>query len=320
VKHLRTLCCFVGVFVVSAGCTSINSNGKGLGLSKFKPDSASNPVTSEPASMAVVWKDSVYEQPGAPSVKGFGGRLFIYDARNNPVKADGELVVYGYDESNPIHAEGAHTGADKKFVFPSDKFQRHFSDSNLGASYSVWIPWEKVGGIRKSITLIPVFKTANGNVLRCGQSLMVLPGRKPESQNASINGKSVPNTPNLVAQASFQQPVNRTSQVSATSGVTDIQANDSNIRTTTFNLTPSLANKLTAPPTLPKPQSATRRYLNHSRPPNFLAQTYLPKRAAHSPTLRGHRPRRRAQPPSPSPQRLEFLACLALSNSNENES
>jgi len=257
-KTFIPLCCLAAMTIVCAGCTTLKPGGN-----KWNPlapvlGSQDTQTDAEPVSMAVVWKDSVYELPGKPSVKGFGGRFFIYDANSNPIKADGELVVYGYDESNPIHADGNHTGADKKFVFPSEKFQKHFSDSDLGASYSVWIPWEKVGGSRKSITLIPIFKTANGNVLRCGQSLTVLPGRTPKSETANINGNKINNTPNLVAQASFQQiPASLNNNgVSQASATTDITPPGGVMRTTTFSVTPTLGKKLAAAPSSPKPPSA----------------------------------------------------------------
>ena len=131
--------------------------------------------------MAAIWKDSVFEKPGSASVRGFGARIFFYDVDNQAVKADGELLVYGFDDSNELKADNSK--ADRKYVFQADKFQSHFSETDLGPSYSVWIPWEKVGGFRKTITLIPVFKTADGRVLKSGQSMNVLPGRNPVTKD-----------------------------------------------------------------------------------------------------------------------------------------
>ena len=255
------------MFAASVGCSSLNSSGVDWNPLKSILPPKANSVTAQPASMAVVWKDSIYEQPGVPSVRGFGGRFFVYDRNNNPVKIDGELVVYGYDESNPIHSDASHTGADKKFVFPREALQRHFSESDLGPSYSVWVPWEEVGGVRKSITLIPVFKTSEGNVIRCGHSLIVLPGRQPKSETANFNGIEINKTPNLVAHASFQQihGTQENNRIANTSANTDATTNKPGLRTTTFNVPQSLAQKLSAKPT-PQASKVSQLPLQHKFP------------------------------------------------------
>ena len=44
---------------------------------------------AQPVTMTAIWKDSVYERPGTPTVKGFGGRFYFYDENQTPVKAEG---------------------------------------------------------------------------------------------------------------------------------------------------------------------------------------------------------------------------------------
>lgn len=254
----------IGLAAVVAGCATTKPDLSGnwnrlknlVTRDKQRPDAGEG--FGQPVSMAVMWKSSVYEKPGSPSVRGFGGRVFFYDANSQPVKADGELVVYGYDESTADENSGDDdSGADKKFVFPPDRFQSHFSQTDLGPSYSVWIPWEKVGGYRKSVTLIPVFKTADGQLLRCGHSVDVLPGKKPDSQDnlSEISAVDVRSDKNRVSQASFQASSNDQNSVAAASHVVDEStANTSGkkdiqrVRTTTFNVPPSLARRMSMLP------------------------------------------------------------------------
>ena len=81
--------------------------------------------------------------------------------------------------------------ANRKFVFERDKFQTHFSESELGPSYSVWVPWDKAGGDLKTISLIPIFKSGNGTIVKGGQSVNVLPGKTPsETETAENEGES----------------------------------------------------------------------------------------------------------------------------------
>lgn len=292
-KYYPTICCVIAVLLSSVGCSSLKSNMKSLNPLAPFPDKQDSQSDAQPASMAVIWSDSVYEKPGVASVKGFGGRIFIYDSGNNSIKAEGELIVYGYDESNPTHGDGNHSGADKKFVFPSEKFQDHFSGSDLGPSYSVWIPWEKTGSVRKSITLIPVFKTANGGVLRCGQSINVLPGRKPDVDNAQAAATDPIMSPNVIAQASFQNPAakhDQHSRVNHASSASDINSIKPRLRTTTLNLPPSLGKKLAAKSSPRKPDPQT----NFPRPNQSTHRTDSRHEGSGSSAESG------TEPPSPT--------------------
>ena len=140
-------------------------------------DAPNNTDFEEPVRMAVMWSDGVYDEVGKPKTAGFGARIYFYNADDVPIKVDGELTVYGYEDEKQ---QSGHS-ADRKFVFRQSEFQSHFSETSLGNSYSVWIPWEKVGGLRKSISLIPIFKASTGKALRGDLSVNVLPGIDPET-------------------------------------------------------------------------------------------------------------------------------------------
>ena len=137
--------------------------------------SEQNAKTVTPVRMAVIWKENVLRPESNKAVKGFTGRIYFYGNDDQLAMADGELVVYGYDDSQPIRSDVA----DRKYVFPADKFANHYSKSELGHSYSIWIPWEEYGGERKSISLVPVFKTANGQYIHGSTNRLSLTGRPP---------------------------------------------------------------------------------------------------------------------------------------------
>jgi len=170
-----------------------------------------------PETMAAIWNFGIYEKPGSKSVRGLGGRLYFYDANNNPVAAEGELIVYGFDEDN-----GNKTRPDKKFIFRESELQSHYSESALGGSYSIWIPWDKVGGYRKSVTLLPVFKSKDGRIIRSEQSINLLAGKVKKKESADSE----------LARASFNQ--------SAGEGGRDSGEYKQQIRTTSISLTPNL--------------------------------------------------------------------------------
>ena len=202
----------------------------------------SNDEVMPPQTMAAIWNFGVYENPGSPSVRGLGGRLYFYDANNNAVTADGELTVYGFDDENGTQAQ-----PDKKFVFRATEFQSHYSESALGGSYSVWIPWDKVGGYRKSVTLLPVFKTTDGKIIRSEQSINILAGKikKEESVDSKHPYRVLGSSSALLGNPSDQHP--GSSDVAQASFDQNQGGDDADsgsykqrIRTTSISLTPNL--------------------------------------------------------------------------------
>ena len=132
--------------------------------------------------MAVIWKDSSMETESGVT-RGFGGRLYFYDAKGQPICVDGELTVYAFDDSQ----ESKKTSPDRVYKFKPEELPAHHSKTQLGDSYSIWIPWDAAGGPRKTISLIPVFKSKENKIVRADHTLNVLPGKAatPDEMPAS---------------------------------------------------------------------------------------------------------------------------------------
>jgi hypothetical protein len=128
-----------------------------------------------PNKVVAMWADTVLYQPGSPPTRGFGGRLMFYgEDDGKPIKVDGSLVVYAFDEEGraPNNVK-----PDRKYVFTREQVAKHYSKSDLGNSYSFWLPWNEVGGPQKEVSLIVRFFPADGDVLVGKQSRHLLPGR-----------------------------------------------------------------------------------------------------------------------------------------------
>ncbi|MDB4370792.1 hypothetical protein N9Z44_01695 [Mariniblastus sp.] len=210
---------------------------------KSKSDIESTPVT-----MTAIWTDSVYEKAGEASVKGFGGRIFFYNANEKLVKADGELIIYGFDDSSKNSTDRT---ADKKFVYPQDKFQSHYSENKLGASYSVWVPWEPMGGYRKAITLIPMFRTADGDLIKCTQTIAILPGKvRPDTEVADSEGdqpyKVLGSSSAVIRRAGYHSGMAIAGDAKDVSqvGFQGKTAESNKIKTSTISMTPSMSRRL----------------------------------------------------------------------------
>jgi len=135
----------------------------------------------EPARMAATWTHDTLVQAGRTPTRGFGGRIFFFNEKSKAVPVEGTLVVHGFDE-----LADAPEGRMKRFAFTPEQLTRHFGRTDLGASYSIWIPWDAVGGKQRQISLVPTFKSKTGKTIQGMPTKVLLPGRQesPEERFA----------------------------------------------------------------------------------------------------------------------------------------
>lgn len=167
------------------GCASLSDKSSD-GSSSFvqrlpwvkKKDVQPEPYPN-PVKLAATWTPDSLVQTGRTPTRGFGGRVFFYDEKSRAVPVDGTLVIHGFDET-----ESRKDPEVKRFEFTPEQFTRHFSQTDLGASYSVWIPWDALGGTQRRVSLVPSFKTESGKIVQGEPATIMLPGRKPDFGDA----------------------------------------------------------------------------------------------------------------------------------------
>ena len=242
----QSLILVLAAVVFSTGCTALKPKMPKLPLlareSEMESASSSEteaPVFGTPVKMMAVWKDSVRTTPGQQAMRGFGGCIFLYDANNKPIRAQGELVVYGFDDS-VTDREGSK--ADQKIVIQNHRFQKSYSKSGLGDSYSVWIDWDPVGSPDKSVTLIPFFRMPDGEIVRAGQAIYTLHAPKKDTlykEKLASNEEDVSGDQSgRVAHADFMQADGDSNGVVTASGIESLpkRSNKNSVRTTTIRL------------------------------------------------------------------------------------
>jgi hypothetical protein len=150
------------------------------------------PPPQIPSRIVTTWTHAVRHTPGVPAQRGFGGRIVFFGAdMDDPIRVDGQLVVYAFDEEGRQEYE---TQPTKRYIFRADAFAKHEGESQLGPSYSVWIPWDEVGGSQKNISLITRFEPAGGPIVVGEQTRHLLPGaaqQYAEAEAAAKSGRSV---------------------------------------------------------------------------------------------------------------------------------
>ena len=174
-------------FATCLGCSSLTPAGKNrLASTSGEPASAplsDAPTVTQPAlvqanrqmRMAAIWNEQVLHVPQEGVVQGFTGRIFFHGANDEPVRVDGELSVYGYDDSRELKSNIP----DYKFVFSAEELDRYFEVSQLGPSYSIWLPWENSDGVRTPVSLVPVLKRSDGQVVVGEVARLTLSGSEP---------------------------------------------------------------------------------------------------------------------------------------------
>lgn len=168
------------VFVGNLGCTSMSSwkPSKMFSLDSTWPfgDKDASPEGT-PVRMVGTWSDTVLTQAGQKPQRGFGGRIMFYEKdEKEPILVDGQLVVYAFDESGRDPTDNKPT---RRYVFPAEQMSLHMSKSELGASYSFWLPWDEAGGPKADISLICRFEPKGGAVVTSEQTRHRLPGSMP---------------------------------------------------------------------------------------------------------------------------------------------
>lgn len=156
-----------------------------------------------PMKVVAVWTDTVLSQGMAPSTRGFGGRIMFYAVEGGkPVKARGTLTVYAFDETG---RDVAASKPDRKYVFTPEQFEKHYSKSALGHSYSVWLPWDGAGGPFREISLMVRFQPDNGPAVIGEPAKQHLPGVRAEEQAKPVAAAAQQNSSNI-QQVGYEQP------------------------------------------------------------------------------------------------------------------
>jgi hypothetical protein len=178
-KHSKLLCCFAAA--------SLMLGGTGCSISDFKPSKlfsldntwpfGDDIEEGTPVRVVGAWTDTVLTKQGEKPQRGFGGRLAFYDNdHEKSVLVDGELVVYAFDE---LGRDPTNNKPTRRYVFPADQMKLRMSESDLGATYSFFLPWDEAGGPRAEVSLVCRFQPKKGPVVVGEQTKHRLDGPEP---------------------------------------------------------------------------------------------------------------------------------------------
>lgn len=152
---------------MAPGCTMFDAPLASLGF--LDEDAPRMPTKVIP-----VWTETVLHQAGQQNIRGCGGRIVFYGRDNErPIRVDGSIVVYAWDDTDETKSRST---PDRKYVFTAEMLQKHYSQSRVGHSYSLWIPWDEVGNPHRKVTLITRFIGARGGEVTSSPAKVIIPG------------------------------------------------------------------------------------------------------------------------------------------------
>ncbi|MFM7740412.1 MAG: hypothetical protein ACKO9H_13480, partial [Planctomycetota bacterium] len=189
-----------------------------------------------------VWTDAVRTESGKPAERGFGGRVFFYDDKGKPMKVEGTVHIYVFDDDRSMdHVQTP----EKKFVFPADTLELRYSKCSLGHSYNFWVPIGSVQGPNRNLSLVTKIELKSGGSVVSSVTRKILPGSglppaalaaKPKSGQPSLASLANPAS-GSVAQVSYDEPLPEDNAATKPAVTRQITAE-------TIQLTPSFTQRL----------------------------------------------------------------------------
>jgi hypothetical protein len=230
--------------LILAALTSSTVGCAGFDLKKAIPwqdKKEEEEVFEEPQRVVSIWNENtLHHSTGEASSRGFGGRIMFYGKNKEvPIKAKGDLIVYAYDETEAVMRGEPASATSKptcRFKFTADKFQDHLRESSAGHAYDFWIPWDKVGGEKRIISLAPVLVLPNGKTIPGEPKQCVLVGRTPQIDNVDVQ-----QIEGAAIDRYGVQPASYEDRARKANGNDPEQAERRTAETTTFTIPKSLA-------------------------------------------------------------------------------
>lgn len=177
---MRTFSLLCLLAICAPGCATLNSINAEF---PWSPEKKREQLEkTQPVRIVSFWSEMMINSTTRKPVRGFGGRVYFYNKAGKPVKVDGELSVYAYDDTDKDAETASRAEPDKIFTYRKEEFANYYSKSEIGESYSIWLPWDGVDGDEKKISLVAKFVMTSGEVVRGPMELVTLTGKKKKSK------------------------------------------------------------------------------------------------------------------------------------------
>lgn len=127
-KRHFALLLLLGIVGLTSGCAGMPKGWAATMPWAEKPSQISESKYQSPVKMVAIWSPAMYNAAGKTPTRGFGGRLYFYNSKNETIPVQGQLVVYCFDDTKKSND---HKQADRRVAFTPEQFSSHFSPTEL---------------------------------------------------------------------------------------------------------------------------------------------------------------------------------------------
>lgn len=138
-----------------------------------------------------LWQSSTGRDPDGLPCRGFAGQIIFLSARGvAPVAVKGDVRIYVFDDQGSLEERAE----PRMWDFDSGAWSMHLTNSSLGPTYSVFIPYTKAGAEQVSCTLRLRLTPEDGAVLFSETAKVILPGKKVVDtiEQATVDSSRIP--------------------------------------------------------------------------------------------------------------------------------
>ncbi len=213
-----------------------------LALLAFVGCSASRELTSAMASatrkehkspkvsrVVCLWEPAVGKIPNGPK-RGIIGQVLFFEGRDTaPVKVDGEVVIYVFDDhgsiedqSKPIH----------KLALSPEELKAVHAETAVGHSYHIPVPYPKDHGLTTTCTMRVKHTSVDGHVSYSDLASVLLLGKSRPSSTMKVKREIAPVSE--LSERDISQAQNRPSKTIGRTEIHETDAGDKQLKTLTI--------------------------------------------------------------------------------------
>lgn len=182
-----------------SGCTSLPAFSKLVTKKKTSPvASAEHPVVE----CICLWEAGEGTGLDGLPCRGFAGQiLFFARGYSEPVRVDGDVTVYLFDDQGTPDEQGKPL---HQYQFDSEAFQAFRTETNLGSAYQLFIPYPRKGTHRASCSLRVKVSPPYGNPVYSRMATVLLSGLRTREAPTSLSHSTRAERKSAVQRAGYE--------------------------------------------------------------------------------------------------------------------